>query len=69
MGLPAYVPGVLALMGRLGLRFGALDFVVTPDEQWIFLEINSNGQWAFVEDATGQPITAAICDALTRETM
>jgi ATP-grasp ribosomal peptide maturase len=60
--------GVMALMGQLGLRFGALDFVVTPDDQWIFLEINPNGQWAFIEDATGQPIAAAIADALTKET-
>ena len=36
--------GVLALMARLDLRFGALDFVVTPDNEWIFLEINSNGR-------------------------
>ena len=55
-------------MRRLGLRFGALDFVVTPDDRWIFLEINSNGQWAWIEDATGQPVAAAIADALTRET-
>jgi hypothetical protein len=30
----------------------------------VFLEVNPNGQWAFIEDATGQPITAAIADAL-----
>lgn len=35
--------GVRALMGRLGLVFGALDFVVTPDGEWIFIEINANG--------------------------
>lgn len=69
IGVPASVrAGVSALMRRLGLRFGALDFVVTPDDRWIFLEINSNGQWAWIEDATGQPVAAAIADALTRET-
>jgi len=60
--------GVSALMRRLELRFGALDFVVTPDDRWLFLEINSNGQWAWIEDATGQPVAAAIADSLTRET-
>lgn len=59
--------GVSALMSRLGLRFGALDFIVTPDDRWIFLEINPNGQWAWIEDATGLPIVASIADALTRE--
>lgn len=58
--------GVSALMGRLGLRFGTFDFIVTPDDRWVFLEINPNGQWAWIEDATGLPIAASIADALTR---
>lgn len=59
--------GVSALMRRLGLRFGTFDFVVTPEDRWIFLEVNPNGQWAWIEDATGLPIAATIADALTRE--
>lgn len=67
--VPASVrAGVSALMGRLGLRFGTFDFIITPDDRWIFLEINPNGQWAWIEDATGLPIAASIADALTRET-
>ncbi|HEY8471675.1 MAG TPA: ATP-grasp ribosomal peptide maturase [Natronosporangium sp.] len=58
---------VQTLMNRLRLRFGALDFVVAPDGRWWFLEINPNGQWAWIEDATGLPISSAIADALTRE--
>lgn len=57
--------GVLALMGELGLRFGALDFLVTPAGDWVFLEINPSGQWSWIEDKTGLPIAAAIADALT----
>lgn len=52
--------GVRALMAALRLRFGALDFVVDPSDVWWFLEINPNGQWGWVEDATGQPIADAI---------
>jgi len=61
---------VRKLLGGLGLRFGALDFIVTPGGEWIFLECNPNGQWAWIEDATGLPITAALADALqgTKET-
>ena len=66
--IPADVrAGVCALMGRLGLRFGTFDFIVAPDGRWVFLEINPNGQWAWMEDATGLPIAASIADALTRE--
>jgi len=60
--------GVSALLQQLGLRFGTFDFVVTPQDRWVFLEINPNGQWAWIEDATGLPIAAAIAAALTRGT-
>jgi ATP-grasp ribosomal peptide maturase len=53
------------LMHELGLRFGALDLVVTPDNWYVFLEVNPNGQWGWIEDATGLPIAAAVADALT----
>lgn len=58
------VRGVRALLAALGLRFGALDFVVSPDGSWWFLECNPNGQWAWIEDETGLPIAAALADAL-----
>jgi ATP-grasp ribosomal peptide maturase len=57
--------GVMAFMSALRLRFGALDFLVCPERGWMFLEVNPNGQWAWIEQATGQPIAAAIADALT----
>jgi len=46
------------------LRFAALDFVVTPDGEHVFLEANPNGQWAWIEHEAGLPIAAAIADAL-----
>lgn len=46
------------------LRFAALDFVVTPAGEHVFLEANPNGQWAWIEHETGLPIAAAIADAL-----
>ncbi|MGH3870791.1 MAG: ATP-grasp ribosomal peptide maturase [Pseudonocardiaceae bacterium] len=59
--------GVRNLLKMLMLRFAALDFVVTPGNEWVFLEANPNGQWAWLQDATGLPITIAIADALTKE--
>lgn len=46
------------------LRFAALDFIVTPAGEHVFLEANPNGQWAWIEAETGLPIASAIADAL-----
>ncbi len=54
------------LMGELDLRYGALDFVVDRFDRWWFLEVNPNGQWLWLEHATGQPIAAAVATALCR---
>ncbi|QVQ52153.1 hypothetical protein J4H86_26215 [Spiractinospora alimapuensis] len=56
--------GVHALLARLGLRFGALDFVVQPDGEWVFLEVNPAGQWDWIQHETGLPIVEAIVDEL-----
>ncbi|MFF7992298.1 ATP-grasp ribosomal peptide maturase [Kitasatospora xanthocidica] len=62
---PTAVAGaVRRMLDRLGLPYGAFDFVVSPSGDWTFLEVNPNGQYGFVEQATGLPITAAICDYL-----
>ena len=55
---------IMALMRRLGLVYGAIDMRVTPDGEYVFLEINPAGQYLFVEVATGQRITEALCDTL-----
>jgi glutathione synthase/RimK-type ligase-like ATP-grasp enzyme len=55
---------VSALLDELGLRFGTLDFIVDPDGRWWFLEINPNGQLAWIEEETGLSISGSIADAL-----
>jgi hypothetical protein len=54
------------LTRRLGLRFGAIDMIVTPEGDYVFLEINPNGQWRWIEDQCGLRISDALCDALAR---
>lgn len=39
-----------ALTRSYGLNFGAIDLVRTPDGRHVFLEINPNGQFLFVEE-------------------
>jgi hypothetical protein len=41
--------GLLRLMSYYSLRFGAIDMVVDKNDQWKFLEINPNGQWAWLD--------------------
>ncbi|MGH2585487.1 MAG: MvdC/MvdD family ATP grasp protein [Dehalococcoidia bacterium] len=61
---PAVERRCLQLVERFGLSYGAIDMVVTPDGRYVFLEINPNGQYLWIEDATGLPISDAICDLL-----
>lgn len=53
------------LVQRLGLRYGAIDLVCDQSGKLWFLEINPNGQWAWIENLTGYAIAAAIVDELT----
>lgn len=52
------------LMKKLGLVYGAIDFRLTPEGEYVFLEINPAGQWLFVEDCTKQPITKTFASYL-----
>ncbi len=66
---PAILPpevsdGLLALMRRLGLVYGAIDVRLTPEGRYVFLEVNPAGQWLFIEQVTGQPIAAEIARCL-----
>lgn len=48
------------LLKRLDLNFGAIDLIKKPDGSYIFLEINPNGQWVWIETQTGLQISEAI---------
>lgn len=52
-------------MKSLDLEYGALDFVVTPSGEWHFLEINTMGQWLWIEDLTGLGISDSIVSLLS----
>lgn len=54
----------IALVGRLNLKFGAIDLILDKNGEFWFLEINPNGQWAWIEYRTGLPITSGIVDEL-----
>lgn len=54
------------LVRKLGLRYGAIDFICDESDCFWFLEINPNGQWAWIENLTNYPIASAIVDELMR---
>jgi hypothetical protein len=64
---PAVEHKLFDLMQRLGLVYGAIDLRRRPDGTYVFLEINTSGQWLFIEERTGQPITQAFVDALIEQ--
>ena len=53
-------------MRRFGLEYGAIDLRLTPDGRYVFLELNPAGQFLYIEQMTGQPITAALASKLLR---
>lgn len=55
---------VVALVRGLGLVYGAADLIVTPAGEYVFLELNPNGQYLWVEERTGLPISASIAAML-----
>lgn len=55
-----------ALMARLGLRQGAIDMIVTPTGEHVFLEVNPHGEWGMLERDLGLKISEALADALLR---
>jgi glutathione synthase/RimK-type ligase-like ATP-grasp enzyme len=63
--LPAAVEqATRRLMQRLGLYFGAADFLVDADDRHIFLELNPAGEWGWLQRDLGFPIAEAIAETL-----
>jgi MvdD family ATP-grasp ribosomal peptide maturase len=55
---------VLRLMDYFALNYGALDFIVTPDGRHVFLEVNPVGEFFWLEQYSGLPVSDAIADVL-----
>ena len=55
---------VQAILERTSLRYGAFDFALMPDGEWVFLEVNPAGEFAWIEEELGFPIRDALIDEL-----
>jgi MvdD family ATP-grasp ribosomal peptide maturase len=58
---------LLQLMAFFNLNYGAIDIIVTPEDRYIFLEINPVGEFFWLEDYPGMPISHAIAEMLYRQ--
>jgi len=56
-----------ALMARLNLVYGAIDLRLTPEGEYVFLEVNPGGQYLFVELLAGLPISESLANYLAGE--
>ena len=64
--LPAnIVDKCIEMVKKLGLVFGAIDLVQASDE-FYFLEINPNGEWAWLQKESGLPIAETLTDYLIK---
>ncbi len=54
------------MMKDFELKFGAFDFIVTPNGEWVFLEINPNGQWLWLEERLNLDISKKIIEYLIK---
>jgi glutathione synthase/RimK-type ligase-like ATP-grasp enzyme len=64
--LPEHVKtSIHRLMGSFGINFASIDLIVTPTGEFVFLDLNPNGQWLWLEIELGLPLVASMADLLT----
>jgi glutathione synthase/RimK-type ligase-like ATP-grasp enzyme len=56
--------GCRSIVRSYGLNFAAIDLIRRPDGGYTFLELNPNGQWGWIEQATGLPIAETLAQFL-----
>lgn len=54
------------LLESFEMVYGAFDFIVNENDQWIFLEVNPNGQWQWLEQKLELPISERIVEYLIK---
>ncbi len=55
----------LDILKHYGLNFGEIDIIFTKDSRYVFLEINPNGQWLWLQEQSGYDLTQDVADNLT----
>lgn len=59
--LPREIEGkLIGLLRDLRLEYGSIDLRLTPDGDYYFFEINTAGEFLYLQDRSGQPIAEAM---------
>lgn len=64
---PIIANKLLRLHKKLNLIYSGTDMIVTPNNKYVLLELNPNGEYVWIEVLTGLPITKAISELLLSE--
>jgi glutathione synthase/RimK-type ligase-like ATP-grasp enzyme len=59
---PEVAAALVTVTQALGLRFCSADFILTPDGELVFLELNPNGQWLWLDLYAGLPLVEKFAD-------
>lgn len=63
--LPAGVErALLTLLDRFGLNYGAIDMILTPEGEYVFLEVNPAGEFLWLDDLGPLAISDALAGVL-----
>ena len=63
---PADERAIKGFMDETGYRFGRFDFI-RKDGELYFLELNPNGQWAWLDEKNEHGLVSMVADAIKRE--
>jgi glutathione synthase/RimK-type ligase-like ATP-grasp enzyme len=55
---------LLTFMDGYGLNYGAIDLILTPDDQYYFLEVNAAGEYFWLDRLCDFGISKQIADVL-----
>ena len=55
----------LALLEKFNLNFGTIDLILSPQNEYVFLELNPNGQWLWLEHLSGYKISKVLAEYLS----
>ncbi len=55
---------LLLLVRQFGLQYSSVDMILTPEGEYVFLELNPTGQFLWTEPKTGLPLAEAMANLL-----
>jgi glutathione synthase/RimK-type ligase-like ATP-grasp enzyme len=65
MSLPPHIEQKCqSIVQHFGLKYSSMDIVKDRQGRFIFLELNPNGQWGWIEQLVGYPVRDQIIDTL-----